>query len=473
MTSTVFRKYDIRGIFDKDLTEKVVYQIGLAVGSIIAGNLNNDNKIIIGQDARISSPVVFSNLTKGIIETGVEVYDIGIVPTPVLYHYVETNNFLNGIMITGSHNSAEYNGLKIIINGNSYSGENISSIYNKIKNQDYIKANNKAKITSKYQALDHYLQDITTNFFKITQKNKFKRLTVVVDSGNSVAGVIVPKVLKTLGCKVIELYSELDGSFPNHHPDPAKLENLKDLQQMVLNKNADLGLAFDGDADRLGVITNKAEVVWPDKLIMLFAKDLLSKKPNSKIIYDVKCSRNLEKVIKKYNGIPIMYCTGHSLIKAKMRKTGALLAGEMSGHIFFKDNWYGFDDAIYSAIKLLEILVNTKEYQNLSLHDVMQEFDDGSVSTQEINIQVNDSDKNKIVNKIIESCKFEKSNKITIDGLRVEYKNGWGLVRASNTTPSLGFRFEAENKEELYKIRDLFQQELKEAIPDLQLNLDI
>jgi len=461
MNQNIFRKYDIRGIYGLDLTDELIEQIGRAIGSlIIKNNPEQINQVIaIARDARISSPIISDVLIKAISETGVKIYDLGISPTPVFYHYVITNNLQNGIIITASHNGKEYNGLKLIINGKSYCLENIKEIYDLINQKKFKSQNKKVKIQKIKTANEKYCNDILERF--ADRKCNFKKIKIVIDSGNSVASLVAPKIFKDLGCTVMELYSELDGTFPNHSPDTSDLNNLKDLQKAVINNNADIGFAYDGDADRLGVVTENGQIIFADKLLMLFAKNLLQEIGNSRILYDVKCTNNLDKLIRKYGGEPIMCPTGHSIIKNKMRETEALLAGEMSGHFFFAHNWYGFDDAIYASVKLLDILSNTQEYKELNI-------DTTTVSTPEISIPYPDADKNRLIENIIKNSKFKDAKLITIDGLRVEYNDCWGLIRSSNTAPNITLRFEGDNQQSLNKIIELFKSEISKTWPEIK-----
>ena len=469
MSMDIFRKYDIRGIYNEDLTNEIAYEIGLSLGNQISNNKDNTNKIVIAKDARLSGDSLFNNLSQGFIDAGIDVYYIGTAPTPVLYHYVATKDFLNGIIITGSHNPSEYNGMKIIINNSSFYGDALEALAHTIQNKEYQKSNHQGKLITCDDAIENYKQDILQKILiNDATKQNLKNLKVVIDSGNGVAGMVAPHLLRELGCEVIDLFSEPDGSFPNHHPDPAKLANLKDLQQAVLEHNADLGLAFDGDADRLGVVTNKTEVIFPDRILMLFAVDVLKKHPQATIVYDVKCCRHLEKVIKDHNGIPLMYCTGHSLIKSKIKESGALLAGEMSGHMFFVDNWYGFDDGIYSAVRLLDYYAEIKANQKITFSELMEKFDDNSISTPEINILTSETRKHAIITELAKTGQFGDCKKIDIDGLRIEYTDGWGLVRASNTTPNLVLRFEAKDQKCIDEIQDTFKRELLKVAPEVE-----
>jgi phosphomannomutase/phosphoglucomutase len=383
-----------------------------------------------------------------------DVIIVGRVPTPVLYfatHHFETGT---GVMITGSHNPSQYNGLKIMIAGTTLSGEAIQKLHTRVLTQDFAEGQGQRSEQSVERAyIDAVLNDIAVA----------APLKVVLDAGNGVAGALAPELIEELGCEVIPLHCEVDGNFPNHHPDPCKPENLQDLIAAVKEHQADIGLAFDGDGDRLGVVTNSGKIIWPDRLLMLFAKDVVSRNPGADIIYDVKCSRRLNGLISSYGGRPVMWKTGHSLIKAKMQETGALLAGEMSGHIFFKERWFGFDDGIYSAARLLEIL----GVEDKSSDQVFADFPD-DVSTPEINLPVTEEAKFEIIEKLIaRRDQFTGGNVSTIDGIRVDYPNGWGLCRASNTTPVLVLRFEADDQSALEEIKNKFKMQLKQIEPNL------
>lgn len=450
----IFRAYDIRGIVGSQLDEEVLEQIGQAIGSQALAQ--SCNKIVIARDGRLSGPSLLAALTRGLLSTGINVINIGCVPTPVLYfatYYYETGC---GAMLTGSHNPADYNGVKIMIAGKTISGDEVQKLYQRILTQNFIQN------TGSHQEnfiVEQYIQAVCSKV-KLN-----KKLKLVIDSGNGAAGVLAADLYRSLGCEVISLYEEVDGNFPNHHPDPGNLENLVDLQQAVLEHKADLGLAFDGDADRLGVITNTGTIVMPDRQMMLFSRNILSNNPNATIVYDVKCSSHLEEFILQYNGKPCMWKTGHSYIKNKMHETDALLAGEMSGHIFFKERWYGFDDALYSGARLLEILAN--DYPEATLEELCSELPD-SVNTPEINIEIADEEKFDFIESLKNQSSFVQDHKvITIDGLRVEYVDGWGLIRASNTTPALVLRFEAENQRSLDAIMQDFRENIQKINPDL------
>ena len=454
LATEIFRAYDIRGIVDEQLSDAMLYHIGLAVGTQV--KRNGEDSIAVGADGRLSSPRLSQALMAGLADTGCRVLNLGAVPTPVLYFGVKTLGTASGIMLTGSHNPSNYNGCKIVIGGHTLANDSITALYDLIKLQDYELGIGAIE----EHIIDQVYQDRIGSDVKLARP-----LKVVLDAGNGIAGDIAPKLFKQLGCDVIPLFCEVDGNFPNHHPDPGKPANLVDLQAAVAKHKADIGLAFDGDGDRVGVITETGQMIYPDKLLMLFAEDVISRNPQAEIIYDVKCTRLLEPFIQSKGGVPTMWKTGHSLIKSKMIETGALLAGEMSGHIFFKERWYGFDDGIYSAVRLCEILASTSE----SASAMFKRFPE-DVSTPEINIQVTEDEKFDLVTQL-QSAHFLTGNVSTIDGIRVDYADGWGLVRASNTTPVLVLRFEGQNQAVLQRIKEEFQHHLyavdtKLTVPD-------
>ncbi|MFP8967521.1 phosphomannomutase/phosphoglucomutase [Pokkaliibacter sp. CJK22405] len=444
--ASIFRAYDIRGVVGNTLNESIVYQIGLAIGS--ENTARGEKAIVVGRDGRLSGPSLSTALMEGLRAAGQDVVDIGMVPTPVLYFATYTLGIPSGVMVTGSHNPADYNGFKIVLAGETLSGDQISDLYRRIDEKDFSEGQGNSREVA---IIDDYVARITGDI-------KLDRpLKVVVDCGNGVTGDLGPRLIKEIGAEIIPLFTEIDGNFPNHHPDPGKLKNLKDCIAAVKANNADLGLAFDGDGDRVGVITNTGHVIYPDRLMMLFAQDVCSRNADATIIFDVKCSRLLAPAIEEAGGRALMWKTGHSLVKAKMKETGALLAGEMSGHIFFKERWYGFDDGLYAAARLLEILAKqTKDSETL-----FAGFPE-DVSTPEINIEVTDASKFPIV-EALQKLDFPGGEKSTIDGVRVDFPDGWGLVRCSNTTPMLVLRFEAENDTALNRIRDLFQSRLSEV----------
>jgi phosphomannomutase/phosphoglucomutase len=450
---TIFRAYDIRGVVGDTLSAETAYWIGRAIGaqSLAQGEPN----VSVGRDGRLSGPELVSKLIQGLHDSGCHVSDVGLVPTPALYYAANVLAGKTGVMLTGSHNPKDYNGFKIVIAGDTLANEQIQALHDRIKQNNLPTA--KGSVTQ-VDILKPYFEEITKDIALA------RRLKVVVDCGNGAAGVIAPQLIEALNCEVIPLFCDVDGNFPNHHPDPGKLENLEDLIAKVKETGADLGLAFDGDGDRVGVVTNTGSVVYPDRLLMLFARDVVKRNPGADIIFDVKCTRRLIPLIQEYGGRPVMWKTGHSLIKKKMKQSGALLAGEMSGHIFFKERWFGFDDGIYSAARLLEIL----SQETLSAEELFKTFPN-DVSTPEINIKVTDVTKFTIIEALERDAQWGNANLTSIDGVRVDYPKGWGLVRASNTTPVLVLRFEAETEDELERIKDVFRTQLKLVAPDLEI----
>ncbi len=453
LPASIFRAYDIRGVVGDSLTTETAYWVGRAVGS--ESLARGEPNVSVGRDGRLSGPELVEHLIQGLVDSGCSVSDVGMVPTPVLYYAANVLAGKSGVMLTGSHNPPDYNGFKIVIAGDTLANEQIQALRRRIETNDLAEGIGQAE---QVDVLESYFKRIGEDIALA------KPMRVVVDCGNGVAGVIAPQLIEALGCKVIPLFCEVDGNFPNHHPDPGKLENLEDLIAKVKSENADLGLAFDGDGDRVGVVTNTGTVVYPDRLLMLFAKDVVSRNPGADIIFDVKCTRRLTPLISGYGGRPVMWKTGHSLIKKKMKETGALLAGEMSGHIFFKERWYGFDDGIYSAARLLEILSQDKR----TAEQVFAAFPN-DLSTPEINITVTEESKFAIIEALQRDAQWGEASVATLDGLRVDYPKGWGLVRASNTTPVLVLRFEAESEEELKRIQDVFRAQLYTVAPDLKL----
>ena len=453
LPETIFRAYDIRGVVGDTLSAETAYWIGRAIGS--ESLAQNEPNVSVGRDGRLSGPELVQQLIQGLHDSGCHVSDVGLVPTPALYYAANVLAGKTGVMLTGSHNPKDYNGFKIVIAGDTLANEQIQALHERIRTNNLTWQ--KGSIT-KVDILDRYFKQIKDDIVLA------RKLKVVVDCGNGAAGVIAPQLIEALGCEVISLFAEVDGNFPNHHPDPGKLENLQDLIAKVNETGADLGLAFDGDGDRVGVVTNKGNVVYPDRLLMLFALDVLKRNPGADILFDVKCTRRLTPLISEHGGRPVMSKTGHSLIKKEMKKSGALLAGEMSGHIFFKERWFGFDDGIYSAARLLEIL----SQESVSAEDLFETFPN-DISTPEINIKVTDVTKFSIIEALEKDAQWGDAKLTTIDGVRVDYPKGWGLVRASNTTPVLVLRFEAETEAELQRIKDVFHAELKKVAPDLDL----
>ena len=450
----IFKAYDIRGIVGKTLTVENILFIGHALGS--EAKARGLDSIVFARDGRLSGPELGKSLVKGLILSGINVIDIGMLPTPTLYYAAAELTNGTGVMLTGSHNPPNYNGIKMVLGGETLSGETIQGLRNRITTGNLLTGEGKY---SGEKVLDKYIKRITSD---IKLKRKMK---IVIDCGNGVAGAVAPKLLAELGCDVTPLFCEVDGNFPNHHPDPSQPENLADLIAEVKKQNADLGLAFDGDGDRIGVVSGDGKIIWPDRLMMLFAKDVLSRNPGANIIYDIKCSNNLRKVIEEEGGQPLMWKTGHSLIKAKMKETKALLAGEMSGHIFFKERWYGFDDALYSAARLLEIMAKQLRQPRVVFSSLAD-----SVNTPELKINMKEGEHFKFIEKLTaKAIMFTDAEVTLIDGIRVDYSDGWGLVRASNTTPCLVLRFEGNNKKAMAKIQDKFREVLTGIQSDIKL----
>jgi len=450
----IFKAYDIRGVVADALTAQVVYLIGRAFGSQAAAQ--GQDTVVVGRDGRLSGPDLSAALIAGLRDSGRNVKNIGLVPTPVLYFATHLLNTGTGIIVTGSHNPPDYNGLKMMLAGNTLAGDDVQAIRRRVESRDFISGQGSLEDVS---VTEQYIERIAADVH-LPQSKK-----VVVDCGNGAAGEILPRLLRKLGCEVIELFCEIDGTFPNHHPDPSRPENLQDVIKAVREHKADIGLAFDGDGDRVGVITPDGKIIWPDRLMMLLSMDVLERNPGALIIYDVKCSRHLAKIISEYGGIPLMWNTGHSLIKAKMKETGALLAGEMSGHIFFKERWFGFDDGLYVASRLLEVL--SKDHRDAAS---VFSFLPDSFNTPELSIKFpREGQQFQFMQKLMEIANFPGAQVTTIDGLRVDFEDGWGLVRASNTMPSLVLRFEGDTQESFQRIQDDFRALLNAVDANLSL----
>lgn len=437
----IFREYDIRGLVDKDLTEERIEKIGKAYGSIIQGD------VVIGRDIRESSERYSKVLIKGILLTGCNVIDIGLSTTPLLYFSIHYYKQGGGVMVTGSHNPKEFNGLKLCKGIHSIHGKGIQEIREIIAKGEFKQGEGRLEEKKPLKDYQEYIK---------SQIRLNKKLKVVVDCGNGTAGLTAIKLLQELGCEVIPLYHEPDGNFPNHLPDPTVEEFLQDLIKKVREEKADAGIGYDGDADRVGIVDEKGEILWGDKLLILYSKELQKRKPGSKMIYDVKCSHLLGEAIKNHGGIPILWKTGHSLIKAKMHEENAEIAGEMSGHMFFKDRFLGFDDGVYASCRFLEILSNTDKKASQLLEDVPKTY-----YTPEIRVDCPEDKKFLIPQEIKKELK-NKFKICDIDGARIEFKDGWGLVRASNTQPILVLRFEAQSPERLEEIRKLIEDKVEE-----------
>ncbi|WP_333845037.1 phosphomannomutase/phosphoglucomutase [Pelomicrobium sp.] len=449
----IFKAYDIRGIVGKTLTPAIVEGIGQAIGS--EARARGQKALVIGRDGRLSGPELSRALAQGLMKSGVDVIDVGQVATPVLYFATHALQTHSGVMITGSHNPPDYNGLKIVLGGETLAGEAIEALRLRLERGDLTSGE------ATYRA-----HDIREAYFeRITEDVKLARaMKIAVDCGNGVAGAFAPELYRRLGCEVVELFCDVDGTFPHHHPDPSVPANLEDLKRALAVTDAELGLAFDGDGDRLGVVTKDGRIVYPDRLLMLFAADVLSRNPGAQVIFDVKSTRNLAPWIERHGGRPVLCRTGHSFIKAKLRETGGLLAGEMSGHFFFKERWYGFDDGLYAGARLLEYLSKQKDVSE-TLHAIPD-----AVSTPELQLKLEEGENYALIAKLQKIARFPGAERIiTLDGLRVEYQDGFGLARASNTTPVVVLRFEAENEAALKRIQEEFRRVILEAKPDAQL----
>ena len=449
----IFRAYDVRGVVDDVLGPDVVREIGRAFAS--ESRARGCGTVVIGRDGRLSGLDLAEALAEGLQAAGADVVDIGMVPTPVLYfatHHLETGT---GIMITGSHNPPEYNGLKMMIGGDALFGDAILALKSRLDAGRLDEGEGGYRVEDVLEAyLDRIVSDVEV----------LGDLRVAHDCGNGVAGVAVPELLRRLGVEATGLYTDVDGSFPNHHPDPAKLENLAELRELVTSESMDLGLAFDGDGDRVGVVDDRGNVVWPDRQMVLFARDVLERNPGATIVHDVKCSKVLPEAILAAGGTPDMYKTGHSFIKKRMKENGALLGGEMSGHVFFKERWYGFDDALYAAARLLEILSKGGEKAS----EVFGAIPD-SVNTPELNVDLGrDGAQHEFVEAFREHARFDGAELTTIDGVRADYPDGWGLVRASNTTPSLVIRFEADDETAMARIQGEFREAMRATDPAVE-----
>lgn len=453
---SIFRAYDIRGVVEAGLTPAVA----TAIGRVLADLYPHNQTVVVGRDGRLSSPVLAERLTQGLRAGGREVIDIGEVPTPVLYYATYELGTAAGVMVTGSHNPPEYNGFKVIMDGKTLHGEDIQAVYQAVVKADHRgRDGTPAGTVRREDLLNRYVaricQDITLA----------RTLRVGIDCGNGVAGPAALALFARLGCEITPLYCTVDGNFPNHHPNPSEPENLEALIRCVQQNELDVGLAFDGDGDRIGVIDDRGMILWPDRQMMLYSRDILSRNPAAKVIFDIKSSRNLNAVIKEAGGEGIMWKTGHSFIKSKMTETGALLGGEMSGHIFFKERWYGFDDALYSAARLLEIITQ----QELSTSELFATLPN-AVSTPEINLRFDrEGAQHSFMREFSERIHLPGAEITTIDGIRADYAHGWGLVRASNTTPSLVIRFEADSDKAMEKIKGAFRKPLLAVDPGLDL----
>ena len=454
LPASIFRAYDVRGIVGQTLNADTAYWLGRAVGS--ESLAKGEPRVAVARDGRLSGPELLEALIRGLVDCGCQVSNLGLVPTPVLYFATHTLPGRTGIMITGSHNPPDYNGFKIVVAGDTLANEQITALKTRIDTGELASGQGSVENVDILPAYVDYIR----NDVKLARPMK-----VVIDCGNGVGGVVAQQLFEAIGCTVVPLYCEVDGTFPNHHPDPSHPENVADLIARVRAERADLGLAFDGDADRVGVITEKGNMIFADRLLMLFARDVLSRNPGAEVIYDVKCTRHVAAQVRQHGGQPRMWKTGHSLIKKKMRETGALLGGEMSGHMFLKERWFGFDDGLYNGARLVEIL--SHEAQGA---DALFAGFPGDLATPELNVTVTDESKFGIIAALqAESDWGSEAEVATLDGVRVDYPRGWGLVRASNTTPVLVLRFEAEDAGELARIQAVFRERLRRVAPELAL----
>ncbi len=461
ISQSIFKAYDIRGVVGKTLDVDTARAIGRAFGSEVRAQ--GGDAVVIARDGRLSGPELIRALGDGLCEAGVDVVDVGMVPTPVGYFAASVPLKLpegerqvdSCIVVTGSHNPPDYNGFKMVLRGKAIYGEQIQALYQRIV-EDRFDAGEGSY--THYDIADEYVARI------VSDVKLARPLKIVVDTGNGVAGELAPRLFKAMGCELVELFTQIDGNFPNHHPDPAHPENLQDVIRALKETDAEIGFAFDGDGDRLGVVTKDGQIIYPDRQLMLFAEEVLSRNPGQQIIYDVKCTRNLAKWVKAKGGEPLMWKTGHSLVKAKLRETGAPLAGEMSGHVFFKDRWYGFDDGLYTGARLLEILSRVADPSKL-LNSLPN-----SHATPELQLKLEEGENFTLIAKLQKEAQFTGADEIiTIDGLRVEYPDGFGLARSSNTTPVVVMRFEADNDAALSRIQADFKRVILAAKPDAKL----
>jgi len=452
----IFKAYDIRGIVDKSLTTEAARLIGQALGS--EARTAGLTAIVIGRDGRLSGPILADALAEGIVSTGVDAIDIGCVPTPVTYFAAYQLGTESCVSVTGSHNPPDYNGFKMVLGGETLANQRIQALLSRITSADFATGQGTRRSADVREAyLDRIVQDV-----KLARPMK-----IVVDCGNGVAGELAPELFRRMGCEVIDLFCKIDGTFPNHHPDPSKPENLRDVQRALRDTDAELGLAFDGDGDRLGVVTKDGEIIYPDRQLILFATDVLSRNPGAQIIYDVKCSRWVAESVRRQGGVPLMWNTGHALVKAKLKETGAPLAGEMSGHMFFKERWYGFDDGLYAGARLLEILSRSPD-ANAPLKQLPN-----AISTPELNLKMQEGEPHRLIEKLKQEGRFPGAHElILIDGVRAEYADGFGLARPSNTTPVIVLRFEADTAAALARIQADFKAALESVWPGLNVIYD-
>ena len=452
LIKSIFREYDIRGIYPDELNEDSI--AGIARSIAHKCHKESVDEVVIARDGRLSGPSLLESLQESLNKFGINTINIGLATSPLLYFAAKKQASKSGIMITGSHNPKNYNGIKLVIDDKPVSGTEIFEL-------------SKTAISSQFPAGENRFLDVKDDYISEAKNSfNFKKLKVVVDSGNGAAGIIAPELLRAVGCEVIEIFCDVDGNFPNHHPDPGKEKNLVDLIEKVKEVSADVGVAFDGDGDRLGAVTSSGRLIYPDQMMMLFSKKILSNQAGRTIVFDVKCSDFLPQIIMENDGVPFMSPTGHFHIKNNIKKYKAILGGEMSGHIFFNDTWHGFDDGHYSAVRLLDVMNEA----SLSLDDLLDSLPI-SYSTPELNISVPEESKFEIIENFIKNSSIDGKKDFT-DGLRASFENGWALLRASNTTPKLVLRFEADSQESLDMIRKDFLEELKKFLPNKDINLE-
>lgn len=454
--ASIFKPYDIRGVVGETINEQTFRVIGRALGSEALAQ--QQSRLVVARDGRLSSDSLAKALIEGILASGCSVLDIGKVPTPLMYFACEALGTQSGAMVTGSHNPANYNGLKIVLAGKTLAGSDVQALYRRIEKEDFTSGEGEL---NKANVVDDYIKRI------VNDVHTARPIKVVIDCGNGIAGMVAPRLLREFGCEVIELYCDVDGNFPNHHPNPSEEQNLEDLAAEVKLHEAELGIAFDGDGDRIGIVDASGQPIWPDRLMILFAQDVLSRESEATVIYDVKSSNLLGDAISRAGGNAVISPSGYSIIRQKIQETGAKLAGELSGHIFFNDRWFGFDDGLYAACRLLEFLSNDPlERTPSEVFDALPHRE----CTPEILLEMNESESRRFVEQLRTEADFPGGEMITIDGLRVEFPIGWGLVRASNTMPGLTLRFEANTPEQLEQIKQQFKQQMLQIKPSLTLS---
>lgn len=469
LVDKVFREYDIRGIVGSELTDDFAFALGAAFGALLKEGNPDARSVSVGRDGRLSSESLAAHITDGIVSTGIDVFDIGLCPTPLQYFSLHTLNLDGGIMVTGSHNPPEYNGFKISIGRETIFGQGIQRLKEKIENMAPVTGSVKGKVHH-YNIVSAYSVFMKERFSFLSD-DRYRRLKIVIDAGNGTGGIVAPEIFAAMGCDVVPLYCEPDGRFPHHHPDPTVLENIQDLIRITREENADIGIGYDGDSDRIGVINNSGRIIWGDQIMIILARDILKRNPGAVVIGDVKCSQVMFDDIQKHGGKPVMWKTGHSLVKDKMRKEGAVLAGEFSGHIFIAENYFGFDDALYTSFRLVEIMKTSGMGVDALLSDIPR-----MQYTPEIRIDCPDSLKKAVVAELVQKCRdyaLSGSGPLPIrkiydiDGARVVFDKGWGLVRSSNTQPVIVMRFEAEDEEALRQYRSFLEKEFEKAVSSI------